>query len=153
MGTCVDRKENRMAEAKNGDTVKVHYTGKLEDGTVFDSSAGREPIEFTLGERQVITGFEEAVVGMTPGESKTATVTPEEAYGPRYDEMVVVIGRQELPEHLDPKVGQRLQIRQPEGRMISVTVTDVSEANVTLDGNHPLAGRDLTFEIELVEIG
>ena len=141
-----------MAEAQTGDTVRVHYTGKLEDGTVFDSSEGREPIQFTLGERQVIAGFEEAVVGMTPGESKSATVTPDQAYGPHFDEMVVVVERDQFPAHLDPQVGQRLQIRQAEGQSISVTVTDVSEANVTLDGNHPLAGQDLTFDIQLVEI-
>lgn len=141
-----------MSEAKEGDTVKVHYTGKLEDGTVFDSSEGRDPIEFTIGHRQVITGFELAVIGMNPGEAKTATVSAADAYGPRYDEMVVSVERDQFPAHLDPQVGQRLQIRQAQGQSITVTVTDVSESNITLDGNHPLAGKDLTFDIQLQEI-
>jgi FKBP-type peptidyl-prolyl cis-trans isomerase 2 len=141
-----------MAEAKNGDTVKVHYTGKLEDGTVFDSSKGGDPLEFTLGQNQVIPGFEQAVVGMEPGDSKTAQLPPEEAYGPRYDEMVIEVEKQQIPEQIDPQVGQRLQIRQADGRAIGVTVTDVTEEKVTLDGNHPLAGQDLKFDIELVDI-
>lgn len=141
-----------MSEAKEGDTVKVHYTGKLEDGTVFDSSEGRDPIEFTIGHRQVITGFEQAVIGMNPGEAKTATVSAADAYGPRYDEMIVSVERDQFPAHLDAQVGQRLQIRQAEGQSITVTVTDVSEKDITLDGNHPLAGKDLTFDIQLQEI-
>jgi len=141
-----------MAEAKSGDTVKVHYTGKLGDGTVFDTSEGKDPIEFTIGQNQVITGFEQAVVGMAPGDSKTADLAPEEAYGPRFDAMVVEVEREQFPANIDPEVGQRLQIRQQDGRAIAVTVSDVSESKVTLDGNHPLAGKDLQFDIELVEI-
>jgi len=141
-----------MAEAKSGDTVKVHYTGKLEDGTVFDSSKGGDPLEFTLGQNQVIPGFEQAVVGMEPGQSKTAELRPEEAYGPRYDEMVIEVEKKQIPEQIDPRVGQRLQIRQADGRAIGVTVTDVTEEKITLDGNHPLAGQDLQFDIELVDI-
>jgi FKBP-type peptidyl-prolyl cis-trans isomerase 2 len=141
-----------MAEAKSGDTVKVHYTGKLGDGTVFDSSREGDPLEFTLGQNQVIPGFEQAVVGMEPGQSKTAELPSGEAYGPRYDEMVIEVEKKQIPEQIDPQVGQRLQIRQADGRAIGVTVTEVTEEKVTLDGNHPLAGQNLTFDIELVDI-
>lgn len=141
-----------MAPARDGDTVKVHYTGKLADGTVFDSSKERDPLEFTIGEGRIISGFEQAVVGMSPGDSKTADVSPEEAYGPHRKEMVLVVERKELPEDLEPEVGQQLQLRQDDGRAVIVTITQASEANVTLDANHPLAGKDLTFDIELVEI-
>jgi peptidylprolyl isomerase len=142
-----------MAQAKNGDTVTVHYTGKLEDGTVFDSSADRDPLQFTLGEGLLIPGFEQAVLGMSPGESKTAAVSADQAYGPHREEMVVDIDRQEFPPHFQPEVGQQLQIPQSDGRITRLTVTDVSEQNVTLDANHPLAGRDLSFDIHLLEIG
>jgi len=142
-----------MAKAKNGDTVTVHYTGKLEDGTVFDSSANRDPLEFTLGEGLLIPGFEQAVLGMSPGESKTAEVSADQAYGPHREEMVVEIDRQEFPPHFQPEVGQQLQIPQSEGQVARLIVTAVSEQKVTLDANHPLAGRDLTFDIQLVEIG
>jgi len=142
-----------MSKAKNGDVVKVHYTGKLEDGTVFDSSSGRDPLEFTLGEGQVITGFEEVVVGMAPGEKKTAKVEAEKAYGPRRQEMVVEVDKKQFPGNIDPQVGQHLEIRQPAGDSIMVTVMDVSEAKVTLDANHPLAGKTLEFEIQLMDIG
>jgi peptidylprolyl isomerase len=142
-----------MAQAKSGDTVTVHYTGKLEDGTVFDSSVDRDPLQFTLGEGMLIPGFEQAVFGMSPGESKTAKVSADEAYGPHREEMVVEIGRQEFPPHFQPEVGQQLQIPQADGRVARLIVTDVSEQKVTLDANHPLAGRDLTFDIQLLEIG
>ena len=141
-----------MAQAKHGDTVKVHYTGKLDDGTVFDTSIKRDPLQLTIGEGRVIPGFEQAVVGMKPGESKTAKVPADKAYGPHREEMVLEVDRNQFPEHLKPKVGERLQVRQPDGQTIIVTVTDISEASVTLDGNHPLAGKDLTFDIQLIEI-
>ncbi len=141
-----------MAQSKNGDTVKVHYTGKLEDGTVFDSSVKRDPLQFTLGEGLLIPGFEQAVLGMSPGESKTVEVSADQAYGPHREEMVMDVDRQEFPSHFQPEVGQQLQIPQSDGRMIRLTVTDVSEQMVTLDANHPLAGRDLTFDIQLLEI-
>jgi peptidylprolyl isomerase len=141
-----------MAQAKYGDTVKVHYTGKLEDGTVFDTSTEREPLQFTLGEGQIISGFEQAVVGMNPGESKTTKVLADEAFGPHIKEMVLVVERNQFPEHLEPKLGQRLQIRQADGQTIRITVTNISESNVTLDGNHPLAGKDLIFDIRLIDI-
>ena len=141
-----------MAQAKNGDTVTVHYTGKLEDGTVFDSSVNRDPVRFTLGEGLLIPGFEQAVLGMSPGESKTAEVSADQAYGLHREEMVVEIDRQEFPPHFQPEVGQQLSIPQSDDRTIRLIVTAVSEQKVTLDANHPLAGRDLTFDIQLLEI-
>ncbi|MFQ6057453.1 MAG: peptidylprolyl isomerase [Anaerolineae bacterium] len=141
-----------MAQAKHGDTVKVHFTGKLEDGTVFDTSINRDPLQFTIGEGQIIPGFEQAVVGMNPGESKTTKVPADKAFGPHREEMVLVVERNQLPVHLQPKVGQQLQMRQADGQIILVKVTDVSESSVTLDANHPLAGKDLTFDIQLIEI-
>ncbi|GAB4261237.1 MAG: peptidylprolyl isomerase [Deferrisomatales bacterium] len=141
-----------MAQAKSGDTVQVHYTGKLDDGRTFDSSVDREPLEFTLGERQVIPGFESAVVGMEPGERKTVTIAAADAYGPSDPELVVQVERQDLPEGLDPHVGQQLQVTRPDGVRVPVLVTEVSDASITIDANHPLAGEDLTFEITLVQI-
>lgn len=145
-------REQKMVQAKSGDTVKIHYTGKLNDGTVFDSSANREPLEFTIAQGQVIPGFEQAVLGMAPGESKTEKIPMEQAYGPYREDMVVQINRTQLPSDLEPEIGQQLQIQQPNGRAIPVFVTEVTDGNVTLDANHPLAGEDLTFDIQLVEI-
>jgi peptidylprolyl isomerase len=141
-----------MAQAQNGDLVKVHYTGKLDDGTVFDSSKDREPLEFKLGDDQLIPGFENAVAGMNAGESKTVKIAANEAYGPHRREMVVVVDRTDFPDDIDPKVGQQLRMQGPDGQELGVRVTDASEKTVTLDGNHPLAGEDLTFDIQLVEI-
>jgi len=141
-----------MDRAKDKDTVKVHYTGKLEDGTVFDSSADREPIEFTIGAGQVIPGFEQAVTGMAPGESKTATIAPEDAYGPRREEMVTQVDKSQLPPGLEVAEGQQLAVRQQDGRQFAVTVTEVAEATITVDANHRLAGKQLTFELQLVAI-
>lgn len=138
--------------AKQGDTVRVHYTGRLEDGSVFDTSLGRDPIEFVLGAGQVIPGFEEAIVGMNPGESKVVKVLAEQAYGLYRPDLVVEIARSEVPPELDLEVGLQLVLRQPEGQLIPVTVAELSESTVTLDANHPLAGQDLTFDIQLVEI-
>jgi peptidylprolyl isomerase len=141
-----------MGQAKEGDTVKVHYTGKLDDGTVFDSSAEREPLEFTIGEGMVIPGFEEAVVGMNPGESKTATIVSDEAYGDHRPDMVIEVTRSQFPANIEPVVGQQLQLRQSDGQTFVVRVIEVDEDSVILDANHPLAGEDLTFDIQLVEI-
>lgn len=141
-----------MVQAKDGDTVKVHYTGKLEDGTVFDSSEERAPLEFTIGSGQIIPGFEQAVIGMEPGEAKTATIPPEEAYGPHREDMTLTVDRGQFPEDINPEPGQQLQIQQPDGRAAVVTVSDVSASTVTLDANHPLAGQPLTFDIRLVDI-
>lgn len=141
-----------MAQAKDGDTVKVHYTGKLEDGTVFDRSAEDDPLQFTVGADEVIRGFDQAVVGMSPGDRKTAEITAKDAYGTRRDDLMMEVDRSDFPDHIDPTVGEQLQLQQPNGRGVVVTVTDVSDSSVTLDANHPLAGKDLTFEIELVDI-
>lgn len=141
-----------MAAAKQGDTVKVHYTGKLEDGTVFDTSREREPLEFTIGEGKVIPGFEAAVVGMEAGKSRSTTVPPEQAYGERRTDRILTVERDQFPDDLDPQVGQQLEVKQPDGQAVPVTVARVSDTDVTLDANHPLAGRELTFEMELVEI-
>lgn len=141
-----------MAQAKEGDTVRVQYTGKLKDGTIFDTSDEREPLEFTIGKGEIIPGFERAVVGMKPGETKTATIPPEEAYGPHRDDMLFTIDRDQFPEDIQPRPGQQLQIQQPGGQAAIVTVSDVSELTVTLDVNHPLAGQPLTFAIKLLDI-
>ncbi len=141
-----------MAQVQNGNVVKVHYTGKLDDGSVFVSSEGRDPLEFEVGGQQVLPGIERAVVGMNVGESKTAVVPAGEAHGPHRPELVVQVKRTELPDELDPEVGQQLLVRQPTGQELTVTVTGADEESVTVDGNHPLAGKDLTFDLELVEI-
>lgn len=141
-----------MQRAKPGDTVRIHYTGKLEDGTVFDSSIDREPIEFTIGAGRVIPGVEEAVTGMAPGESKSATIPPEQAYGPRHEEMIATVEREQLPTHITPAVGQQLAVEQQDGRQFTVTVTEVSDRTVTIDANHELAGKSLVFDLELVEV-
>ena len=141
-----------MTQAKNGDTVKIHYTGKLQDGTVFDSSSDREPLKFSIGSGQVIPGFEEAVTGMTVGEKKTALIPCDKAYGERNPSMVMIVDRKHVPADVDPEVGLRLQVGSPSGELIAVTVIEVNDKNITLDANPPLAGEDLTFELELVEI-
>jgi peptidylprolyl isomerase len=138
--------------AKNGDTVIVDYTGKLSDGTVFDTSEGGEPLEFTLGQGKMIPGFEQAVLGMKVGETKTVDIPTDQAYGPRSDDMIIEVGRSELPNDMEPQVGMQLQMTQPDGSTAIVTITEVSDTNVRLDTNHPLAGQDLAFEIKLVEI-
>lgn len=141
-----------MAQAKHGDTVKVHYTGKLEDGTVFDSSENREPLEFTIGEGKIIPGFEQAVIGMSPGESKTEKVPADQAFGPYREELVLEVDRQQIPADVELKVGNRLQFRHADSRATQGLITDVSESKVKLDANHPLARRDLIFDIQLLEI-
>jgi peptidylprolyl isomerase len=141
-----------MKQVNQGDTVRVHYTGKLDNGEVFDSSQGRGPLEFTVGESHVIAGFEAAVVGMQPGESKTAEIPATQAYGAHDEELLIVMSREKLPEDLDLEVGDRLQVRRTDGRIVPVTVTEISESDVTLDANHPLAGETLIFDIELIEI-
>lgn len=138
-------------QAQAGDTVRVHYTGTLGDGQVFDSSRGREPLEFTLGGGQVIPGFDEGVSGMSPGEARTVTIPSDQAYGQRSEDLLFVVPRAQFPEHLDPQPGQQLQMSQGD-QVAIVTVVDVTEQGVILDANHPLAGKDLTFELELVEI-
>ena len=141
-----------MSKVKTGDTVKVHYTGKLKDGTVFDSSATRDPLEVTLGEGQVIPGFEEALLGMAVGDSKTTEIPVDKAYGPHRPGLIVAVNRTQLPPDLQPEVGQELMVEQQGGSTLRVRVTEVNDEGITIDANHPLAGEDLTFEIELVEI-
>lgn len=141
-----------MSHAKPGDVVAVHYTGKLTDGSVFDSSRERQPLQFQLGQQQLIPGFEKAVVGMAPGESKSVTIPPEQAYGPRRDDLVIDLDRAEVPAGMEPQVGQRLSLQTPSGEPVPAQVVNVTDTTLTLDANHPLAGRELEFEIELVEI-
>ncbi len=141
-----------MTEAKNGDKVKVHYTGKLDDGTVFDSSEGREPLEFQVGSGSVIAGFDTAVSGMQEGETRSTHIPADQAYGPYHEEMVMVVPRDQLPPDLQPEVGQVLQVSTQNGEDFTVRVTEVTEGEVTLDANHPLAGQDLNFDIQLVQI-
>lgn len=141
-----------MSQAANGDTVKVHYTGKLADGTIFDSSDGREPLEFTIGSNQVIKGFDQGVIGMAVGESKTVTIPPDQGYGEHVPDLVTEIGKDRIPADIEPKVGQKLQGTQPDGKQVVFTVSEVKDATVVLDANHPLAGKELQFEINLMEI-
>jgi len=137
--------------AEQGDTVKVHYTGKLEDGHVFDTSRERDPIQFTVGKGQVIPGIEQAVVGMQPGEEKSATIPAKDAFGERQDELVVQVNRAELKTDIDLEVGQRFSVKGETGQQI-FTIVDLDDTTATVDGNHELAGKDLIFEIELVAI-
>jgi len=141
-----------MTQAKSGDTVRIHYTGTLDDGTEFDSSAGRDPLEFALGGGQVIPGFDSAVDGMAIGESKSVTIPPEQAYGDRHEPLVQQVPKNALPEDMTPEVGMQLQSQSPEGQVMNLVVTEVEDDSVTVDANHPLAGQALTFAIELVEI-
>lgn len=139
-----------MSAVKIGDNVKVHYTGHV-DGEVFDTSRSRDPLQFTVGEHNVIPGLEEAVVGMTPGEQKRVDVPPEKAFGPRREEMIVQIERKEFPPDLELDVGKRINL-QNRGATVPAVITDVSDSAVTLDANHALAGKALEFELELVDI-
>ncbi len=141
-----------MAQAKSGDTVSVHYTGTLTDGTVFDSSQNREPLVFTIGSGQVIPGFDEAVLGLEPGQSREVTIPSDQAYGAHNDDLVFDVDRSQLPGDISPSVGDQYQMRQSEGQTMIVTVQDVTPEQVTFDANHPLAGQDLTFDIQLVSI-
>lgn len=141
-----------MAEAKSGDTVSIHYTGRLQDGTVFDTSENRDPLEFTIGEGKVIPGFEKVVEGMEEGDTQTATIPSDEAYGERREDLVLSVSKQQLPDDLDPQVGQRLQMQAGDGQTFQVVISEVETDSVEVDANHPLAGEDLTFDIELVEI-
>lgn len=141
-----------MIKAKDGDKVTVNYVGKLADGTIFDSTEGRQPLEFTVGAGAVIPGFERAVRGMSPGDSKSETLPANDAYGPHRGELVVDVERKDMPGDIELAVGQRLQLRTEEGQAAHVVVVGLSDDHVKLDGNHPLAGKELTFDIELVEI-
>lgn len=141
-----------MAQAKQGDTVKVHYTGRLDDGSVFDSSVKGEPLEFKIGDKQIIPGFEDGVIGMNPGDSKTIKITADKAYGPCRKDLISDVERGKFPSDINPEIGQQLEVHQGDHRSAVVTVTSVSDSTITLDANHPLAGKDLTFDIQLIEI-
>ncbi|TLU88312.1 MAG: peptidylprolyl isomerase [Chlorobium sp.] len=141
-----------MAQAKIGDVVKVHYTGTLDDGTVFDTSADRDPLEFIVGKGQVIPGFDSAVIDMVPGETRVTVIPAEDAYGVHSPELVTDVDRERFPADMELEIGQQLQVGLADGQQAIVMVVDLSDTAVTLDANHPLAGQTLTFEIELVEI-
>lgn len=141
-----------MDQAKNGDKVKVHYTGKLEDGTVFDTSKDREPLEFTIGNGSVIPGFEKGIIGMETGSKKIVTIPPEDAYGQRHEELILKVEKNNFPENVTPSVGMELQLKYKDKTSLRAVITDIEEERVTLDANHPLAEKTLIFDIELVEI-
>jgi peptidylprolyl isomerase len=141
-----------MTQAKKGDQIEIHYTGRLADGSIFDSSVDRDPLAFTLGQGQLIEGFEEAVYGMSKGDKKTVTIAPEKAYGERNDDMVLDVPRSQFPEDIDPVEGQQLQVQNEKSEEILVFISKVTEDTVTLDANPPLAGKELTFELEVVSI-
>lgn len=141
-----------MAQAKAGDGVKVHYKGTFDSGEVFDTSEGRDPLEFNLGSGMVIPGFDDGVVGMEVGEKKSIKLPPEEAYGTAHEELVQKVPRNEVPAEIDIQVGMRLQAQGPGGQPFVVVVTEVTDEEVTVDGNHPMAGKTLNFDLELVEI-
>jgi len=147
-----NKKEECMAQAKKGDTVKVHYTGTLDDGTLFDTSAEREPLKFTVGGGQVIAGFDIAVIDMVPGDKKVSVIPASEAYGDHSKDLVTDVDRERFPADMELEIGQQLQVGLADGEQAVVMVVDLSDTSVTLDANHPLAGQQLTFEIELVEI-
>jgi FKBP-type peptidyl-prolyl cis-trans isomerase 2 len=141
-----------MSTVQQGDTVKVHYTGTLEDGTQFDSSSGRDPLEFTVGAGQMIAGFDAAVRDMALGAVKTATFPPEQAYGPSLPDMIFEVPTAQIPDDMDPSVGDQLQMQNAQGHPVKATVTAVTDDGITLDANHDLAGKELTFEIQVVEL-
>ena len=141
-----------MSQAKSGDTVKINYTGTLDDGTQFDSSQGRDPLEFEVGSGQVIPGFDKAVEGMTVGDSKSVRIESDEAYGPRHEQLIQQVERSVLPDDLNPETGMALQSSSPDGQVTQFMVTEVTDETITVDANHPLAGQALSFDIELVDI-
>jgi peptidylprolyl isomerase len=142
----------KMEQAKYGDKIKVHYTGKLTNGRVFDSSIDRNPMVFTIGQEQMIPDFEQAFVGMSPGESKRITISSDRAFGSYRENLVTKIKSGNISPELEPKVGQRMDASQRNGQKVVVTIKAVTESGVTVDANHPLAGEDLTFDLELIEI-
>ncbi|MCF7855632.1 MAG: peptidylprolyl isomerase [Candidatus Pacebacteria bacterium] len=141
-----------MTTATEGSKVRVHYTGSLDDGTVFDTSRNRQPLEFTLGESEIIAGFEDAVKGMEEGEEKQVKITPEQGYGHRNEQAVMDIPEDELPDDIEPQVGMVLQGQTKDGGAVRLRITEVKDDGVKVDGNHPLAGQNLTFDVELVEV-
>jgi len=148
----INKTRNILSKVKDGNTVKVHYTGTLKDGSVFDTSAEREPLEFKLGEGQLIPGFEKAVIGMEEGESTKIDIPVKEAYGEAREDLIINVPKDQLPDDVEPEVGMQLQVNQPDGQPVPVGGREISDDELTLDANHPLAGKDLSFEIEVVEI-
>jgi peptidylprolyl isomerase len=146
------RKGKTMAVAQDGDRVKVSFTGTLEDGTIFGQTHEDEPFEFTIGEKSVLPKFESAVIGMEEGEEKTFLIAPEDAYGHRDEKRVFTAEKSEIPDHIEPEIGKKIQVQMGNGQMAILTVLDVSEDKVTFDANDPLAGEELTFKIKLLEI-
>ncbi len=142
-----------MTEVTQGATVRIHYTGTLEDGSTFDSSEGRDPLEFTVGSGMIIPGLDKALPGMTVGEKKKVTIAPEEAYGPSQPEAILEVPRAEIPAEIPLEVGMQLQMGGPQGQPIPVTVTDLTDEIATLDANHALAGKTLIFDFEIVSVG
>jgi peptidylprolyl isomerase len=141
-----------MTQAKSGDTVRIHYTGKLTDGTQFDSSSGRDPLEFTVGAGQIIPGLDKEIDGMELGAQQTVTVPAEQAYGPHDPQKVQSVPRSAIPANIDVKPGIQLQAQTQDGGTLMLLVTEVRDDALTVDANHPLAGKDLVFDVELVEI-
>ncbi len=141
-----------MADVKTGDTVRIHYTGTLTDGTTFDSSMGRAPLEFTVGSGQIIPGLDKAIPGMVVGDMKKVEIPHIEAYGPVNPDARQAVPREQIPEDIPTDPGTQLQMQTPDGRTVPVTIVEVTETEVTLDANHPLAGKDLIFDIELMAI-
>jgi FKBP-type peptidyl-prolyl cis-trans isomerase 2 len=148
----IDTKKLIMQQAQNGDKVKVNYHGKLRSGETFDSSEGREPLEFTVGSGQVIKGFDEGVKGMNVGDKRTVEINVEDAYGEKNEEMIIEFEKDQFPPDMNPEVGMQLMMNNGSGQSFPVTITEVRDESVLLDANHPLAGQDLIFDIELVEI-
>ena len=141
-----------MTEAKSGDVVRINYAGRLTDGTSFDSSEGRAPLEFTLGQGQVIPGLDAHITGMAPGAKSTVTIPSDQAYGPHRDDAIQTLERAKVPEGIDIQVGTQLQARTADGSLLPIRVVELDESTVKVDANHPLAGKDLIFDVELVEI-
>ena len=141
-----------MSQVKENNTVKVNYTGKLSDGQVFDSSEGKEPIEFTLGQGRLIPGFEKGLIDMELNEKKTITIPKEEAYGEVNKDLIQEVKKSELPQEMAPEVGMGLVSKSPDGQEMNLLVVEVRDETIVIDGNHPLAGRDLIFDLEVVEI-
>lgn len=141
-----------MFQAEKGDTVKLHYTGKLEDGTVFDTSADKDPLQFIIGKQEVIPGFEEGVTGMVPGEKRTVTVPPDRAYGESRTDLIETVAREDLPQDLTLKVGGQLEVTRQDGSVFLVMVDALTETTVTLNANHPLAGKTLLFDVDMLDV-
>ena len=141
-----------MSQVKENNTVKVNYTGKLSDGQVFDSSEGKEPLEFTLGQGQLIPGFEEGLIDMKLKEKKTITITTEQAYGEVDSDLILEVNKSKLPKDMTPEVGMGLVSKSPDGQETNLVVVEVKEESIVIDGNHPLAGKELIFDLEIVGI-